>query len=59
MKSNVISPKNGSANTAFTNTKTLSQQIENLRVVLRRTKNNHAATDSLDSLISQKLKAAK
>lgn len=44
---------------ALANSKMLSNQIENLRVVLRRVQKNESASPSLDSLIDQKLKAAK
>ena len=44
---------------ALANSKVLSDQIENLRVVLRRMQKNDSASPSLDSLIDQKLKAAK
>ena len=55
---------NGNGNTSLNmqslaNSKVLSDQIENLRVVLRRMQKNDSASPSLDSLIDQKLKSAK
>ena len=56
MKTNRIGNNTGQQSSlkALPNSEMLSRQIENLRIVLRRMKNNESST--LNSLINQKLK---